>query len=320
MNITVIVPTYCRSVDLARCLTGFKQQIRPADELIVVVRDTDRETWKFLETFDPGSLPLKTVTVTLPGVIAAMNQGLDAAQGEIISFTDDDAVPHPDWLQRIENHFLADAQVGGVGGRDNIQRSESWFSGAQEIVGRLQWYGRMIGNHHIGVGQAREVDILKGVNMSFRQAAIGDLHFDQRLLGSGAQVHFEVAFCLTLKRKGWKLIYDPAILVDHYLAQRFDEDQRHHFNAIAFFNEVHNETLAVLENLSPFQRFVFAIWAVLVGTRRAFGLLQLLRYLPNTEEPAWQKWILSIRGRWQGWVAWRQYARNSIPPTPTANQ
>lgn len=167
----------------------------------------------------------------------------------------------------------------------------------------------MIGDHHLGVGQAREVDILKGVNMSFRRSAVGDLRFDQRMLGTGAQVHFEVAFCLTLKRQGWMLIYDPAIVVDHYLAQRFDEDQRHQFNAIAFFNEVHNETVALLEHLSPLQRLAFFIWATLIGTRRAFGLLQWLRYLPREGTLASKKWIASIQGRWQGWLTWRRYAK-----------
>ena len=106
-------------------------------------------------------------------------------------------------------------------------------------------------------------------------------------------MHFEVAFCLALKRQGWMLIYDPAIVVDHYLAQRFDEDQRHQFNAIAFFNEVHNETVALLEHLSPLQRLAFFIWATLIGTRRAFGLLQWLRYLPSEGTLASKKWIAS---------------------------
>jgi len=69
-------------------------------------------------------------------------------------------------LQRIEAHFLADDRVSGVGGRDAIQRSEPWFHGDREIVGQLQWYGSLIGDHHRGVGAAREVDVLKGVNMS----------------------------------------------------------------------------------------------------------------------------------------------------------
>jgi len=305
MKSTVIIPTYRRPHDLARCLQALTQQVSLPAEVIVVVRDQDVDTWAMLETLKSLSLPLKPVTVTVPGVIAAMNAGVAAASGDFIAFTDDDAAPHPDWLQRIESHFLADDRVGGVGGRDAIQRSEPWFNGDREIVGRLQWYGRLIGDHHRGVGAAREVDVLKGVNMSFRRSVFHDLCFDLRLRGTGAQVHFEVAFCLTLKRSGWKLIYDPAILVDHYIAQRFDEDQRESFNGIAFANAVHNETLALLEHLSTTRQIAFWLWAVLIGTWQAPGVVQWLRMLPKESHMAGGKWLASMQGRWQGWQTWR---------------
>ncbi len=305
MKSTVIVPTYRRQDDLTRCLHALQEQIQPPFEVIVVVRDEDNDTWALLETLKALPLPLKTVTVTVPGVIAAMNAGLEMAAGDVIVFTDDDSAPHPNWLSQIEAYFLKDKQVGGVGGRDIFQYPQPWDLGKREIVGKLEWYGKMIGEHHRGVGAAREVDILKGVNMSFRRTAIANLRFDERLRGTGAQVHFEVAFCLTLRRQGWKLIYDPAILVDHYTAQRFDEDQRHQFNAVAFSNAVHNETLALLEHLT-WQRSIFLIWCVLIGTCQSPGFVQWLRWLPTEQTLATQKWLASMQGRWQGWQSWRQ--------------
>ena len=164
----------------------------------------------------------------------------------------------------------------------------------------------MIGNHHFGVGAPREVDLLKGVNMSFRQTAIKELRFDRRMQGTGAQVNFEVAFSLALKRAGWKLIYDPKVAVDHYPAQRFDEDQRRTFNDIALTNAVHNETLVLLEHLPPTRRAVFLLWAVLVGTRESVGLVQSLRFLPKEGLLAAQKLLACWRGRWQGWRTWQQ--------------
>ncbi|MBE9020411.1 glycosyltransferase, partial [Chroococcidiopsidales cyanobacterium LEGE 13417] len=231
--------------------------------------------------------------------------------GEIIAITDDDAAPHADWLERIEAHYLADEKVGGVGGRDRMHYGTQLVEGQSHVVGRLQWFGRAIGNHHLGVGNAREVDILKGVNSSYRRSAIAHIRFDERMRGTGAQVHHELMLCLTLKRAGWKLIYDPQIVVDHYLGQRFDEDRRNQFNAIAFSNMTYNETLSLLEHLSPIRRTAFAIWAVLVGTRDAWGLVQLLRFLPSQGKLAWQKWLASMHGRWQAWVTWSNRDRSS---------
>ena len=306
MTITVVVPTYRRPKDLVRCLEALKQQTRPADEVLVIVRDTDTETWTFLATFNPDLLPLNTVTVKVPGVVAAMNAGLDSAKGDIIAFTDDDAAPHSDWLARIENHFLSDEQIGGVGGRDWVYHGTQLEDGECEVVGQVNWFGRMIGNHHFGVGAPREVDLLKGVNMSFRRTAINELRFDQRMQGTGAQVNFEIAFSLALKRAGWKLIYDPKVAVDHYPAQRFDEDQRRSFNEIALTNAVHNETLILLEHLPRANRAVFLLWAILVGTRESLGLVQCLRFLPGEGLLAGQKLLVSWRGRWQGWRTWQQ--------------
>ncbi len=306
MTITVIVPTYQRPLDLARCLEALQKQTRPADEVLVVVRDTDTATWTFLEAFDPDSLRLRTTKVRVSGVVAAMNAGLDVAQGEIIAFTDDDAAPHHDWLARIETHFLCDDRVGGVGGRDWVYHGIDLEEGTKEVVGQVSWFGRVIGNHHIGVGEARCVDVLKGVNMSFRRSAIKKLHFDERMRGTGAQVHFEIAFSLALRRAGWKLIYDPKVAVNHYPARRFDEDQRNSFNEIALTNAVHNETLVLLEHLSPIQRSAFLVWATLVGTREAMGFIQWLRFLPTEGLLAGQKLLASLSGRWQGWQTWQE--------------
>lgn len=305
-TITVIIPTYRRPKDLARCLEALKKQTRPVDELLVVVRDTDAETWAFLERFNPEFLPLRTAKVSESGAIAAMNVGLDAASGEIISFTDDDAAPHTDWLERIETHFVSDDHLGGLGGRDWVYFGTELFKAEpQEVVGRVQWFGRVIGNHHLGIGKAREVDVLKGVNMSFRQAAITNRHFDRRLRGSGAQAYFEIEFCLAIKKAGWKLIYDPMIAVNHYRGQRFDEDQRDKFSEIAMANIVHNKTLALLEHLLPTQRVIFLIWAVLIGTRGEPGFFQWLRFLPSEGSLAGRKLLACLRGHWQGWQTWQ---------------
>jgi cellulose synthase/poly-beta-1,6-N-acetylglucosamine synthase-like glycosyltransferase len=291
-----------------RCLEALKKQTRQADEVLVVVRDTDAETWTFLQSFNLDSLPLRTVTVKVLGVVAAMNAGLDVAQGDIVATTDDDAAPHADWLQRMEAYFLSDSSIGAVGGRDWQYIGEQIKEvGDRLCVGRVQWFGRVIGNHHLGVGPAREVDVLKGVNMSFRFCALKGVRYDERMLGTGAQVHFELAFTLPLRRAGWKIIFDPLVAVDHYPAERFDEDQRDNFNDIAWSNAVHNETLALLEYFSSIQRIIFVVWAILIGTGKALGFVQWLRLLPTEGKLAGQKWLASIHGRIQGWQTWQQH-------------
>jgi glycosyltransferase involved in cell wall biosynthesis len=316
MDITVLIPTYCRPQDLLRCLNALKHQERSPDEVLVVVRDTDTETWDAIAQFEKDSLPLRTVQVTVPGQVAALNTGIDAAKGDIIAITDDDAAPRSQWLERIEYHFVSDSSVGGVGGRDWLYIGGTDLQdGSSAVVGRVQWFGRVVGRHNLGFGEPREVEVLKGANMSYRKTAIATLSFDPRLLGTGAQVHNDLAFSLAVKKRGWTLIYDPAADIDHYQAKRFDEDQRDQFNATAFFNAVHNETVALLDYLPTWRRIIFFIWALLVGTRQAFGFVQWLRFLPRDGAFSSQKLWLSYKGRWQGFQTWRMPPSDRAPQT-----
>lgn len=311
MNISVIIPTYRRPQNLAVCLEALSQQTRLADEIIVIVRDSDLETRQFLDTTDLASNSIRIVTVTHPGIVVALNAGLDVVHSDILAITDDDTAPHPEWLARIEAHFLADEHIGGVGGRDFICHQQKLHEGSASVVGKVQWFGRVIGNHHLGVGEPREVEVLKGANMSYRSQAIGNLRFDERLKGTGAQVHNDLAFSLRVKQLGWKLVYDPLVSVDHYHAPRFDEDQRYQFNYLAMVNKVHNETITLLEYLTPVRRFVFLIWGILVGTRDHWGLVQCLRFLPCRGTIAFKTWLASLQGQWQGWQTWRQSHRRA---------
>lgn len=241
-------------------------------------------------------------TVTVPGVVAAMNGGLDTAQGDLIVFTDDDVVPRPDWLERIETHVQVDDRVGGVGGRDWIHTDSGVDTGAASTVGRVRWYGRVIGNHHLGVGGPREVDVLKGANMSYRRSAIQNIGFDQRLRGQGAQVHFELVLGLAVKRAGWKLLYDPVVAVDHYPGQRFDDDQRNNPSSHALQNSVHNETYALLRWLPWWRKPLAFVYGLCVGTRVAPGpILAAERWLRERDrEDVRRRFRAAMRGRLEG--------------------
>jgi glycosyltransferase involved in cell wall biosynthesis len=281
-TISVIIPTYGRPESLGRCLVGIRQQHRPAEQVLIVTRHGDHDSQNV--AYRHGAV---SVSVDRPGVIAALNVGLANATGDLIAFTDDDAVPRTDWLANLETALAEDAGLGGIGGRD-VQTGVD----AQAVpVGRIAWFGRPTGNHHVGVGGQRRVDTLKAVNMCFRRTAIDGLRFDERLRGSGAQPHLEIAFCSRVRRRGWRLAYDPRIIVDHYPdGTAVNKD---HIFAVSLSGTTHaafNQTLAILEDVSAPRKAVFLLWALLVGTRDLPGLAQ------GTRVP-WQRIPYALRGR-----------------------
>ena len=114
------------------------------------------------------ALPLTIVRVTTPGTVAARNAGLDVCTSDVLCIVDDDTEPQPEWLAVVLRRFVEDPALGGLGGRDRCFDGTAFDDRQEEVVGRIQWHGRMIGNHHLGYGAMREVDFLKGANMSFR--------------------------------------------------------------------------------------------------------------------------------------------------------
>lgn len=314
LRISVLVPTFRRTGYLRRCLRALQAQERQPDEVLLVTRKEDAETQSLRSTEDFGPLPIRWLVMTVPGTVAAENAAIEAATGDILAFTDDDAAPRTDWLRRIEAHFLADRRLGGLGGRDWMYMGDRLVTGSKQVVNRVQWFGRIIGYNHLGVGGPREVDVLKGVNMSFRREAIGRTRFDHRLRGNGAQVHLDHSFAMAVKKTGWKLVYDPELAVDHYLAPHHDEDSRTEFNAFAYRNSVHNETLGMLDHLPAVRRMVFLGYSVLVGTWAAPGLAQWLRMKVRGVESASERLKASLQGRRDAWDTWHRTRAPKAPP------
>jgi glycosyltransferase involved in cell wall biosynthesis len=296
-----MIPTYRRPVDLRRCLDAISVQSLPAEDVIVIVRDSDAETWNLLRSGDFAGLPLHLVSVSEPGQVQALNAGLAEVTSDFVAITDDDAAPHRDWTERIVAQFAASPKIGGVGGRDYLHIGGVLQDGRARIVGKVPVVGKTFGNHHIGFGPSREVDVLKGVNGAYRTGAIKPIGFDTRLRGTGAQVHWEISLGIALQRAGWKLIYDPQIAVDHYLAPRFDEDQRNAFNALAMENKGYNEALIRMTHLSSIERVAYFCWAILVGTKALPGFVQWARFFPSEGSFAGAQLAAALRGRFQAW-------------------
>jgi GT2 family glycosyltransferase len=302
LGISVVVATFRRLEPLAACLDGLESQTRPADEVLVVTHD-DLESSLYVAERARSWPPLRLVDAGRGRSVAAYNAGLCAASMPLVAFIDDDAVPTHDWLERIVKTFAQDASIAAVGGRDVIaaDREDRKSRRRPLQVGRIDRYGRMTGNHHLGTGQPRDVDVLKGVNMSFRSRAVRRHGFDDRLRGPGAVVHAELSICLPLRKQGLRIVYDPGVLVIHSPAPRPAGDHRVGGNAKATVDAAHNEALQILEYLRPRERFVFAAWSLLVGNTGSPGLAVLVRDSVRRKPEAWTRFSAAQRGRFAAW-------------------
>lgn len=294
----VVVPTYRRSDVLQECLGALLDQQLAPSQIVVVAHIDDSETQAVVSRVQGRGGPVTLVTVDRPGVVRALEAGVRHSRADIVAFTDDDARPHRDWLARLRDTFAGDSTIAGVGGRDVHVGAVNGRVVPQQTVGTLAWWGRVTGNHHAGVGPARDVHVLKGVNCAYRRSILEQVGYDHRLRGPVEHYH-ELALGLAIVRRGQRLVYDPAICVDHEEAPRVNAvrvssrgvDDR------SFGDAVFNETLALTEHLTGLRGWVYRVWGTFVGHRDSPGLAQAIRFTPALGRRSWRRWRLAEQAR-----------------------
>jgi glycosyltransferase involved in cell wall biosynthesis len=295
--VSVIIPTYRRPESLARCLRALTAQSRRPDEILVVARREDEASQQVACEYGGTAIRLVMLDVPSgrPGVVTALNAGVHASLGEIVCLTDDDAEPHSDWISRIIVAFEDDDCVGAVGGRDWIYDVDRLEHGTDAIVGTVSRWGRVVGRHHRGAGPPRDVAVLKGVNLSVRGDLIREVGLDTRLRGKSTEHHWELSLCLRLLRMGFRIVYDPAIAVDHRPQPRVAEARE--FGPRQVRDAAHNQTLALLEHLSRMGQIAHLLSTTAIGSREAPGLAQAGRLLLSTGNPQVRLLLGNFAGR-----------------------
>ena len=317
VSLSVIIPSYHRPDNLRRCLEGLAGSTRLPEETLVVLHREDEESQAALaELPEWGTrLGLRVILVGQAGQIPQMNAGLAAARGDVVCFTDDDCVPHPDWLERLAAAY-ADPRVGGVGGRDVVHNGEVVNNARGRVVGRVTWYGRVIGNHHLVFPPGRvEVQHLKGANMSFRREAAPPL--DPRMvLGPGTGSLNDTDLSLAVRRRGWRLVYDPEARVEHYPAPRHGLTHRDYANPEQVYLDSHNWTYLNLKHFGGAHRATSLAYAVAVGSGNRLGLAKLALRAARGPRRAWRQYLATWAGMRAGLRDWRAQRKQQASGQP----
>ena len=115
LGITVGIITRNRAEDLKDVLGSLTRQIRMPDEVLIVDNGSTDKTCSVIEEFRT-KLPISYYFSKEASIPGARNMVVDKAKYEIISFTDDDCITEPGWLDSIERAFLRAENIGVVGG------------------------------------------------------------------------------------------------------------------------------------------------------------------------------------------------------------
>jgi glycogen(starch) synthase len=111
-QVTVVVSTYNRAERLNRLLLGLQRLRHLSFEVVVVAGPSKDDTEAVLQSWADKIRRYDCPDVNLA---KSRNIGLCAATGEFVAFIDDDAVPEPDWIDRLLEP-MSDRQIAATGG------------------------------------------------------------------------------------------------------------------------------------------------------------------------------------------------------------
>ncbi|MCT2398394.1 glycosyltransferase family 2 protein [Novosphingobium mangrovi (ex Huang et al. 2023)] len=217
---SVAVCTRERPDDLKRCLDGLLAMTGQPSILVVDNAPKTDATRQLVAQYPS----VRYVVEPKPGLDHARNTALDQAEGEIIAFTDDDAVPDPDWFSCLLRNFDDPLVMAAAG----LTMALELESDAQVAFQRLGGFGRGFQRVIYDAVVVDPFDSWKagaGVNFAVRRAATDAVGRFDPALGAGTAAHAgdETDFFRRLLAAGYKIAYDPQALNWHRHRRSMEE-------------------------------------------------------------------------------------------------
>lgn len=110
LRVSVIIPTWNEYPQIVRLLNSLEAQTLPPWEIIVVDKRSTDGTGEYAESV--GS----RVIYDMGSVAAARNIGAEACSGDIVAFTEGDAIAPRGWIEAIASKFRGDSRLLAVAG------------------------------------------------------------------------------------------------------------------------------------------------------------------------------------------------------------
>jgi glycosyltransferase involved in cell wall biosynthesis len=238
MMVSIVVPSKgCKY--LGYLLTGLRDQSVKPNEVVLAVKECDLRHVEDL--CSRNNLPCAIIEQKSGYFTHALNMGKREAKGDLIIFTDDDAIPLGKWIERYIRLHTMYSNIAGISSRDiylDLKNMKVMSTPDDKAVTKLYrwairpWLERphpLLSKYRMGVYLTRDLDVVhgpfipgkecfslpfRGVNMSFKASYIHDAWFPEHELLRRAPGN-EQYFGMQLILKGLDSIYVPGNPVLH---------------------------------------------------------------------------------------------------------
>ena len=138
INFSIIVPTYNRPERLAGFLDRLTNLDYPFESFeVVIVDDGSEPSLEPVADRYRDRLRLIFLRQDHGGVAKGRHAGTLAARGRYLAFTDDDCLPAPDWLRRLERAMQSKPNCAAGGQTMNALPKNAYSSATQALIGYL---------------------------------------------------------------------------------------------------------------------------------------------------------------------------------------
>jgi GT2 family glycosyltransferase len=224
---SIVLPTYRRPDVLVQCLEHVAGLDYPLQRVEVLVLDNGGEnnSAAVAEPFR-GRLHLTyLVNEVNRGYGFSVNRGLSRSTGRKVLLLNDDALLPPAFLHDCDATFASDLAIGCVGCR----AIEKGYLHEGCGIGRIDDNGDVVANFDQDCGETVEVEHVYGFCYAITRRALDAAGlYDQTLLAkpysSGNRI--ETDHCLSIRRAGLKVVYNPRLVVEHLARPRGDYNER----------------------------------------------------------------------------------------------
>lgn len=201
-RVSVVIPLHRDNPAFRRCLAGCRE-LDYADFEILVVSDGD-------VLLPSGVRLLQTGSKSDTSPAEKRDLAIAGASGGFLAFIDDDAYPRKDWLRRAVDGF-ADRTVGALGG-PGLTPPHSGFAERAGGAFYESWLGSGPYRYRFRQATPRDVDDYPAYNLVIRREAAEAVAG----WGTGFYGGEDTVICLALIQAGWRIAYDPELVVYHH--------------------------------------------------------------------------------------------------------
>jgi GT2 family glycosyltransferase len=273
---TIAVCTRNRTKDLKLCLEALMQLPDRGQEIMVVDNNPSTEDTQNLVTQFPS---VRYVLENRKGLNRARNRAIAEASSDILVFTDDDALPDPDWLDRIVRHF-DDPLVMCVTGMTLPFELETK---AQEAFENYSPFGKGFNKKRFSFANSNPLstgNVGAGANMALRKSLLKDTGwFDEALdAGTPTQSGGDHEFFARVLLAGYHIIYDPEATSRHRHRRTWKE---------------------AVQAIHGYGVGVYAFWTKLFFVRKQYAILSLPKnWLLHTQLPTLYRSLFKIKNHY----------------------